>query len=116
MGDEAGYKRSTPEELAQLRETFNALDQSGSGSLDAASLTVLLDELSLPKELTPLILFIFDTTHCGGLHFEDFVEYMESMADLEAHPRRFFRLLFDAIDADGSGLLDRPSSSSSRGC
>jgi Ca2+-binding EF-hand superfamily protein len=33
---------------------------------------------------------------------------MESMADLEAHPRRFFRLHFNAIDADGSGLLDPP--------
>jgi Ca2+-binding EF-hand superfamily protein len=104
----ARYKRSTPEELAGLRETFNALDEKGNGRIDGDDLSKLLQELKLPAELAPLILYIFDSDHTGTLEFEEFVAYMEAMADLEPHPRRFFKMLFDAIDTDGSGLLDPP--------
>jgi Ca2+-binding EF-hand superfamily protein len=107
--DEAAhYKRSTPEELAGLRDTFNALDEKRTGRIDKNGLSQLLGELKLPAELASLILFIFDTDHTGTLEIDEFVEYMESMADLARYPRRFFRLLFNAIDTDGSGFLEAP--------
>jgi calmodulin len=106
--DPTQYRRSSPEELAGLRETFDALDENKTGGIGARALALLLREISLPPEVGPLIMFIFDRDHNGKIDFGEFVQIMEAIADLERYPRRFFRMLFEAIDTDGSGLLDPP--------
>jgi calmodulin len=106
--DPTQYRHSSPEELAGLRETFDALDENKTGGIGARALSLLLREISLPPEVSPLIMFIFDRDHNGKIDFGEFVQIMEAIADLERYPRRFFRMLFEAIDTDGSGLLDPP--------
>jgi Ca2+-binding EF-hand superfamily protein len=99
-------KKSSPEEVAALRQTFNALDTRHRGKIDARALSVLCKEIGIPTDVAPLVAMVFDQDRSGSINFEEFVEYMESVVDLEVNPRRFFLHVFNAIDTNRSGLLD----------
>jgi hypothetical protein len=53
-------KKSSPEELAALRQTFNALDTRHRGKIDARALSVLCKEIGIPTDVAPLVAMVFD--------------------------------------------------------
>jgi len=99
-------KKSSAEELSRLRAAFRVLDKQHRGDLGKEELTVLCKEVGMSPELAPLITMVFDGDNNARINFQEFVECMESIADLETHPRRFFKHVFNAIDRSHTGRFD----------
>jgi Ca2+-binding EF-hand superfamily protein len=82
------------------------MDKDGDGTIVEAELSVFFEQLGLEASFAPIVIRVFDRQRQNSLRFEDFVEYMEAMSDIDVNPRRFFKTVFNAIDLDGSNSLD----------
>ena len=95
----------TEAQLAQLRQSFQVIDTDHNGLLDKEELTRFMKASGLDVKFVPAIFLLFDTNKDGGLSFDEFKEYLKACLMNGSDPRHFFRLIFNAIDSDGSGSL-----------
>jgi Ca2+-binding EF-hand superfamily protein len=99
-------REATPDDLHHLKVAFNAMDKNRDGFVVESELREFFAEVGLGPSFAPLVIRIFDRGRRNSLTFDDFLEYMEAMANLGSDPRRFFRTVFNAIDQDNSGFID----------
>jgi len=100
-------KSFTPEEIQELREAFNTIDTDGSGELDLDEVKNFMKQADLPLELSDLVYFLFDGDEKHGITFDGFTNFFQLLNKIDEDPLYAFRALFDKIDKDKSGEIDR---------
>ncbi|OHS98136.1 hypothetical protein TRFO_35455 [Tritrichomonas foetus] len=95
----------TVKEIGKLRHGFNLIDKDRDGLITKPDMNRFLADNNLDVTFTDLAFQLF--SHNGEtLNFDDFKEYVTVMTVMEDKPRIFYKVLFDFIDADGSGGID----------
>ena len=102
----AHSKKTSDNELKQLKKEFDAIDIDHSGELDVLELTRFMDKNKFESEFATLAVKIFDTDGNGQISFDEFVEFTKALAKLDKDPIVLQRLLFSTLDKDNSGELD----------
>lgn len=96
-----------PEQIQGLRELFNELDTDHSGSIDKNEMTPVLNMCAIPLELTPVIFKICDKNGDGSITFDEFCNFLVSYAAIGEDPKVLYKLVFETLDEDHSGHLDK---------
>ena len=96
----------SPKEIEKLRAGFNEIDLDGNGRLDKFEMNTFLQKNGLDITFTDLEYQLF--SHDGEtLDFEEFKNYMSVTSQMETNPRIYYKCLFDFIDKDRSGGIDK---------
>ena len=98
----------TEEEIAEMKSLFDTIDTDGSGGLDLDEVTNFLKMAELPEELAQLVFFLFDGDEKNGITFEAFKGFFDLLEKIADDPFLAFKALFDKIDKDHSGEIDKP--------
>ena len=96
----------TAEELENLKCGFKNIDTSGDGYVSEDEFNVFAKEVGLNEVIAPAIFFYFDNPE-KGITFEQFVEFMALYDDIENDAYHFAKIIFDKLDKDASGTIDR---------
>lgn len=99
-------KKYTPEELQTLRSAFDSIDTDGNGKLDVQELRTFMGQVGMEESFSELVLFLFDADHNGTISFPEFTKFLAAIEEMEKDPHKFFKLVFDALDVDGSGSIE----------
>lgn len=99
-------KKFSDSEIKELKCTFDSIDKDGNGRLDEAEIQEFLKTVDLEPAYAGLIIRVFDKDGNDSITFAEFQQYIAVMAEVEDDPTKLFRLLFEAIDSDGSGSID----------
>lgn len=83
-----------------IRKLFESYDLDHSGTLDHEEMLAALNELHLPRYLAERAWHLCDRAHVGSVTLEQFTEFIH-------HQEEQIEVVFDEIDADGSGSLSR---------
>ncbi|TKA66068.1 hypothetical protein B0A55_11173 [Friedmanniomyces simplex] len=99
-----GYPHLPPPLLHTLRESFQVLDPSNSGTLNPTSLTSTLEQLGLPNDPSTLHDF-FPASGPSQLNLAKYLDLLSAPLASLSHPDEL-RAAFEAFDADDSGQID----------
>lgn len=99
-------RRFSSEEEKILRQTFNTIDADKNGTLDLEELRAFMKASDMESAFAELVFFLFDTDKNGNISFEEFIHFIGAIDELDTNPKLFFKRIFDALDADGSGSID----------
>ncbi|KAK5697564.1 hypothetical protein LTR97_007702 [Elasticomyces elasticus] len=99
-----GYTNVPPPLLRSMRESFEVLDSSNSGTISAASVAEMLEQMRLPNDPSSLRTFF----PSGGPEKLNLARYLDTLAapmgEL-SHPEELVAA-FEAFDLDDSGQID----------
>ncbi|KAK5727587.1 hypothetical protein LTR15_003488 [Elasticomyces elasticus] len=99
-----GYTNVPPPLLRSMRESFEVLDSSNSGTISAAAVAEMLEQMGLPNDPSSLRTF-FPT---GGPEKLNLARYLDTLAGMMgelSHPEELVAA-FEAFDLDDSGQID----------
>ena len=102
-GHGVGYSE---EDLQALRESFNKIDSSGDGYVSQDEFAVFAKEADISQIFQDVIYFYFDYPE-KGISFDQFVQFLMDYNDIETNPRKFAKIIFDKLDEDASGEIDK---------
>ncbi len=98
--------RLDPVDYEELRTTFEVFDEDGSGSIDAAEINKVLEELGVDKR-NPLVIGIINKLKEANrsLKFEEFLDIAASSVG-EVRTKDGIRRVFSLLDKDEDGTID----------
>ncbi|KAK3643345.1 hypothetical protein LTR56_010301 [Elasticomyces elasticus] len=99
-----GYTNVPPPLLRSMRESFEVLDSSNSGTISAASVSEMLEQMGLPNDPSSLRTFF----PSGGPEKLNLARYLDTLAGPMSelsHPDELIAA-FEAFDIDDSGQID----------
>ena len=95
------------EELVQLKAVFDSIDADGNGRLDETEFSNFLSQNGMDPKQAKMAIFLFDADKNGTIEWNEFLAFMDAINAIATDPTKLFRLIFDAIDSDHSGSLNR---------
>ncbi|XP_051912551.1 caltractin ICL1b-like [Hippocampus zosterae] len=99
-------ERLTPQEVDELKATFDLFDEDGSGTIDPVEIQKILADLGLDRRNPIVFQMITDLQETNRqLNFEDFMNIIcERLGDTKT--RYGLQKLYNLYDTDQSGLID----------
>lgn len=91
------------DEIQTLRKEFDEIDADGSGELDYEELTRFCGG-SNPADL---VFLLSNTDKSGSISFNKYIEFTNKLATLNEDENLFFQTIFDAIDEEKEGKLNK---------
>jgi Ca2+-binding EF-hand superfamily protein len=96
----------TKEDIIGLRAFFIQTDRNCDGFLSKDEFKCFLDETTMDSRFLDAIFRIFDKEG-KGLTFSGFLSFFDACLQTEKHPTYFFKLIFDSVDVDHNGEIDK---------
>ena len=93
----------TPDQIDELRKVFSEIDVDNNGVLDEPELRKLLLEFEIDESFAPPMLRILRKNHEDGVRFDDLINFFKIL--MSGDTKKFFKLLFSAIDGDNDQTL-----------
>ena len=103
MSQGVGY---TKEDLESLRAGFEAIDTSGDGLVTPDEFEVFAKQADIQPIFQDVIYFYFNYPE-KGISFDQFVNFFIEFNDIDTNPTKFAKIIFDRLDADASGSIDK---------
>ena len=102
---QAAFARLTHFDVGKTKTIFDRIDEDGSGELDQDELRELCEQLGREMSETELqkAMLQMDSDGGGTIGFEEFTVWFKALAEGD----NMLREVFDAVDMDGGGVLDR---------
>lgn len=100
------YKFSQPD-LDKLKISFDSMDSDKNGTLDRDEVNEFAKHNGFDGSFVKLLFLLFDKDKSGDLTFKEFLDFIGVMRLSEKDPRLFYRRVFDAIDTNKGGSLDK---------
>ncbi len=99
-------ERLYPEDMDELKSTFDTFDEDGSGTIDPSEINKVLEELGLDKR-NPFILHLINGLKDKNkpLTYDEFVDSVASQVG-ETKTRDGLKRVFALFDRDGNGIVD----------
>lgn len=94
------------QQLAQLKKSFDLIDEDGNGYLDEDELRNFLIANDLELQYLPMIFKLFDENKDGMISFEEFTNYLDAIVKSQSNFLYLYSLTFNAIDTNKNGMLD----------
>lgn len=96
--------QASPEDIQELRNTFQALDKNGDGSITFDELRSGLGH----KENADTLLNLLQSADTDGSGTIDYTEFLAATMDAQVFMRDdYLKTAFDMFDKDGSGKIDK---------
>jgi Ca2+-binding EF-hand superfamily protein len=98
--------RLAPEDYEELKNTFEVFDEDNSGTIDAAEISKVLEELGVDRRnpfIMKLILSLKDKNR--SISFDEFVDLIASQVG-ETKSKDGLRRVFAIYDKDENGVID----------
>lgn len=96
--------QASPDDIKEMRATFQALDKNGDGSVTFEELKAGLGHKENAETLIALLKGA-DTDNSGAI---DYTEFLAATMDAQTYMRDdYLRTAFDMFDKDGSGKIDK---------
>lgn len=96
----------TPEQMAQLKASFDRIDSDHNGYLDFDELKQFMEISHLDTSFIKAIFKVFDGNGDNKLAFSEFQQYLKACYMNTKDSRYLFRMIFNAIDHDHNGALE----------
>lgn len=98
--------RLDPVDYEELKTTFEVFDEDGSGTIDAAEINKVLEELGVDKR-NPLVLGIINKLKEANksIRFEEFLDIAASSIG-EVRTKDGIRRVFSLLDKNGDGQIE----------
>ena len=96
--------QASPEDIKELKATFQALDRNGDGSITFEELKQGLGH----KENAETLLELLKAADVDGSGSIDYTEFIAATLDAQVYMRDdYLRTAFSMFDKDGSGKIDK---------
>jgi len=96
--------QASPDDIKELKETFQSLDKNGDGSITFEELKAGLAHKENAETLINLLKSA-DTDNSGAI---DYTEFIAATLDAQTYMRNdYLRTAFEMFDRDGSGSIDK---------
>jgi centrin-1 len=98
--------RLEPQDYEELRQTFEVFDEDGSGTIDAAEINKVLEELGVDRR-NPLVLGILNKLKEANrpINFDEFIEIAAGSVG-EVKTKDGIRRIYAILDKNEDGHLD----------
>ncbi|OHT14654.1 Calmodulin-like protein [Tritrichomonas foetus] len=100
-------KKLTPDQIANMRSTFEEIDQDKNGLINVDEVRTFMDDIGTNPIFARLAIEICDLNGDGQISFDEFGLFFKLLDDLDNDPTCIYRTLFDKFDADKSGFLEK---------
>lgn len=100
------YKFSQAD-LDKLMTSFESMDDNKDGVLSRKEVKVFAKQNGLEGNFVKLLFLLFDKDKNDTLSFQEFLDYIAVMRLSEEDPKIFYRRVFNAIDTNKGGSLDK---------
>lgn len=97
----------TPAQLEQLKESFDEIDTDNSGSISLEETKNFMEKIGINHIFAPLAFDICNKDPKDEITFEEFGPFYKLLDELGQDPSCIYRSLFDKLDEDNSGYLEK---------
>lgn len=97
----------TQADLDKLKTSFEAMDEGKNGTLSHVEVERFAQQNGMSGNFVKLLFLLFDKDKSDSLSFKEFLDYIGVMRLSETDPKVFYRRVFDAIDKNKGGSLDK---------
>lgn len=95
----------TKAEIAELKSSFEAMDTNQNGVLERSEMENFARLNGMDTHFIKLLFVMFDKDKNGSISFIEFKRYIKTARIMDTDPKAFFKLVFEAIDSDRSGVF-----------
>ena len=89
--------------IEELKRTFNSIDTDGNGELDRDEFLRFCKN----QNQVDLVFLLSDENKSDTISFDEYLDFNKKMVEASQDSNIYYKLIFDALDSNHKGSLDR---------